>query len=773
MSRMVCVLALLAAVSAFAAPDESWKLPLVEKERALEENCATRHNILGLYPSQVEVPLDGSPVDNTTLGIGNIAHSVCWTSNYLAGASYRYRYLKDSGASEEEVAAAKARADELFEAVYRCQLVTGRRGLQARGYAIGHGESYEERWDDETRDEWHQGEGEFSELRWRGDPSHHNYSDATHGLVQYYDLAAEGAQKERAREAIDALVGYWVDNDLKIAKLDTSREPTPILGFTDGHTFDTRIMMAIAGAKAAHYATGGQKYLDMYNRLLDQYGVRQLTEFKTEKGFDDAEHVFCHLDYLFRIEKDPELLRAYRAIADGIWANHKDDAQSLFTYIYYKLAPDAPDKDKALKEALYSLQTWPTDMTIQPRMSSLDKSLKPPYPVYAAAWDNEYIWKGNLLRGDGWFSRIVTGVSAPAEDPVVLYAFDTNGDLYQSRDGAATAAGWRPIDQGLRTPVRALDAGPKVRMLAVACDDGFYLSTTGGYTWESLDVPGAGSPQDIQFDAANGNVLYAIGSGGVYRSRDYGQKFLGTSWECLTETLPTADTSRYTVAQGAPGRIYAVVDGVLFTRRLDEEAWGQGGVIGLGEYGRPYPWLAVDPANPDHAVAACSTEYGGMGRLSLLQATFDGGMSWTNDMRTIYEKFSEAGMLGLVSLLVQGEVGKPVFLGPETLLMGSDRGVLKSTDGGKTWQPKKDGLDIPIAKTVFAPRNGGWAFAGTPAGLYVSKDQGETWEPANLVLQWIKNTRRELGGAAYIDAYWRGRMFGFITDEMIDKPYQE
>ena len=39
-----------------------------------------------------------------------------------------------------------------------------------------------------------------------GDPSHHNYSDSIHGLCQYYDLAAEGDQKERCREAIDALV---------------------------------------------------------------------------------------------------------------------------------------------------------------------------------------------------------------------------------------------------------------------------------------------------------------------------------------------------------------------------------------------------------------------------------------------------------------------------------------------------------------------------------------------------------------------------------------
>ena len=34
-------------------------------------------------------------------------------------------------------------------------------------------------------------------------------------------------------EAIDALVGYWVDNDYKIEGYDDARPPVPILGLTD------------------------------------------------------------------------------------------------------------------------------------------------------------------------------------------------------------------------------------------------------------------------------------------------------------------------------------------------------------------------------------------------------------------------------------------------------------------------------------------------------------------------------------------------------------
>jgi hypothetical protein len=761
---------------AAAEPDQSWTRPLAEKEKALEANILQRHNILGLYPSMVEIPADGGAIDITTTNpFADIQHAVCWTANYLAGASYRYAFLKKSGAPADEVAAAKKRADELFEAVYRCQRVTGRRGLQARGYLLGHGEVYAERQSGGKLPYWRQGEVDGQAFRWVGDPSHHNYSDSIHGLGQYYDLAAEDEQKDRCREAIDALVSYWVDNDLKIDKFDRTLPSVPILGMTDGKTLNMRIMMAIAGAKVAHHATGNEKFKVAYDRLIDQYGVRGLQRFATEKDFDDAEHVFSHLDNLFRIEDDPELLAAYRALADSLWANHKDDAQSLFSYIYCAIAPDTPDKDKALTEALHSLQTWPTDMTVRPRMTSLNKELKPPYPVYAAAWDNEYMWKGNLLRADGWHGRAVTDVAVPVEDPMVLYAVDAAGGLYKSRDGATTVAGWEPVEGGLASPVRAVDAGPRARMVYVACADGFHLSTTGGHSWTHMPVPFDGTPVDIVADPALPWILYATTDRAVYRSRDFGEKFLGQKWDSLTDGLPAAATMRFAVAPGAAGRVYAILDNTLFTRRLDEDTWLQGGQIGFPDQTRIYPWLATDPSQPDHAIVGLWTEFGGMGTLSMLQQSTDHGVNWSPGIKDIYQKYSEGGMMGLMPLFIRGKIGA-VVIDPDTpatmYAAGDTRGVLKSTDGGVAWQDMKTGLDIPLVRTVMAPRNTDWVFAGTPGGLFVSKDGADTWEDANLWLQFGKNTRRELGGAAFIDAYWRARYYGFIDDATAMAPYE-
>jgi len=762
--------------AAAPAAEDSWKQPLARKAELIEQNIQARHNILGLYPSQVEVPLDGRPVDNTTLGIGNIAHSVCWTANYLAGCSYRYAFLKKSGAPEEAVAAAKARADEVFEAVYRCQLVTGVPGLQARGYALGHGESYEERWGDRTSNEWHQGAGEYANLRWRGDPSHHNYSDSVHGMMQYWRLAAEGAQKDRAMAAIDSLVSYWVDNDFNIYDLDRSRPPTPILGFTTGDVLDTRILMAIAGAKYAHAVTGKEKFKKAYDTLVERTGLRGLRVFPYEKDWDDAEHCFCHLENLMRIETDPELIKGYRVVLDTMWAQAKDDGQSLFTYIYAGLTPNAPEMELPMKQALQALQTWPADTTLKPVMSSLNPQLKPPYPVYAAAWDNEYLWKGNLLRPDGWPSRIVTDVAVPAEDPMVIYAVEEDGSVYQSRDGASTAGGWQVIDQKLPSPARAIAAGPRIRMAYTACDDGFYMSTTGGYTWERLPVPAdGGRPLDIQVDPGGGYVIYAATTKGAYRSPDFGEEFLGKSWECLTEGIPAASNSRFYIGLGTPGRIYGVLDEHVFSRRLDESAWRRGGKIGIPEYTQTYPWFAIDPANPDHAYVAMKGDIPGFGVKSLLQETMDGGMTWSNDLQSLYEQFHTSGIVAVLAKLMGGEISEltPDSRTPGVIYSGKKGGLLKSTDGGASWSTLGVGLDIPWVRSVFAPRHTEWIFAGTPAGLYVSKDGGKSFESGHLVLQFEKNTRRELGGAAYLDAYWRARYYGFIDDTLANAPFPQ
>ncbi|KPK44026.1 MAG: hypothetical protein AMJ65_04130, partial [Phycisphaerae bacterium SG8_4] len=520
-------------------------------------------------------------------------------------------------------------------------------------------------------------------------------------------------------------------------------------------------------------ATGKGKFRKVYDELINQYGVRDLAVFNTGKNFDDAEHVFCHLDVLLRIETDTELLGAFRKVADGLWKNHTDDAQSLFTYIYCAIAPDAPGREKALKEALFTLQTFPTDMTIKPQMNSLNPDLKPPYPTYLAAWDNEYIWKANVLRPDGWHSRTVVDVAVSPEDAMVIFAVGAEGGLYQSRDGATTWQNWRPIDQSLHSPARKVVVGERSRILMTACDDGFYLTTTAGSSWQKMPIPLDGeTPVDIEISPEDFSIIYAITNKNVYRSRDYGAEYLGQSWEKLTAELPVLGTPKFVIAHGSVPRLYAISERRLFTRRLDQQEWTRASDFGLGEYAQTYPWLAADPKDPERIWVGFKSGYGALGPLSILQESRDAGRTWSNGMSEIFQVLRDKGMIGLVQLGVRSELNHLVADAKESgrFYAAADRGV--SVKSGAGWKTSEGGFNIPLVRSLFVSSYSDWIFAGTPAGLYISKDGGQTWQDGNLWLQFEKNTRRELGGASFIDAYWRARYYGFIDDKTASAPFE-
>ena len=140
--------------------DDSWKVPLREKAEIFERNVLYRHWINGLYPSTVDFPpgYEG-PLDPTTEGRADVAHSINWTSYYLGGQCYRYLFTKDEKVKEH--------CNKIFRAICRCMEVTGVKGLLARGYVFGHGPSYEEREGSPKSNYWRQGAPPYENLNAR------------------------------------------------------------------------------------------------------------------------------------------------------------------------------------------------------------------------------------------------------------------------------------------------------------------------------------------------------------------------------------------------------------------------------------------------------------------------------------------------------------------------------------------------------------------------------------------------------------------------------
>jgi len=752
--RLVLFALLLVAVPACAAP-ESWKMSLNDKAMLFEQNALRNHWIDGLYPSIVVLPPDGGPPDHSTHGRSNVAHSSSWTGNYLAGQAYRYAFTKDESV--------RGRCDAILQALHRLQEMTGIEGFLARGYLRGHGPSYEEREGAATSRFWHQGVGKWKDWRWRGSPSHHNYDDVIHGYGVYHDLAADEKQKALIREDVHALMSYIVDHDLYILDEYGSREP--FIGGTDGRTPDLRTVMVTSCLKTAYHITGDEKFNREYQRLAEQYGYRKRTTFpaaprRTE--FDDTEHVLGDLDNMFRMEKDPELLRFYRAVLDAIWESNTDDGQAYYTFMY--CAMSGQRDEERLRAAIQNLRDYPTDKIFRPKMNSVRPDVRKagglaeePLPMYERPLDNEYEWKNNPYSLDGWLSREIVSIDAAAEDPAVIYTADQQGWLYRSTDEGKT---WQDISAGLAgAHVRSVAASiPRMRIVLAATDRGIYRNTNGGTLW-NLVLPG--NAVRVMADAASPNCMYAIMESGVWHSLDLGDEDIGEQWRMVADAIGPGPMA---VIPGKEPIYLTVREGKVFTKKGGAEWHFMSEVPYSGD---GTGWLALNAPGPAAIYITARIHESGVDFTGLWR-TLDGGKTWeaivSDGLWAYIQTYTKASGMGL-----RGRIESVLFhpSDAKAIYAATSAGVFRSRDAGTNWDDCSDGLEIPRASGVFA--TGGRLYAATPAGLYQS-DDGKTWKSANLVLIGPGVITEETGSADYLDAYWPGRYYGLISEGEANRP---
>jgi photosystem II stability/assembly factor-like uncharacterized protein len=187
------------------------------------------------------------------------------------------------------------------------------------------------------------------------------------------------------------------------------------------------------------------------------------------------------------------------------------------------------------------------------------------------------------------------------------------------------------------------------------------------------------------------NVFY-IGQvdGGVWKSEDYGR-----TWQPIFDKEPTQSIGAIAVAPSDPKTIYvasgeglqrpdlSVGDGIYKSTDAGK-TWAHLGLRG----GQQIPALAIDPHNPERVFAAV--------------------------------------------------LGRP--FGPNV-----ERGIFRSTDGGKTWKKvlyineNTGGDDVAIDPanpnmvyaTLWEARQGAWedhnSYGGTDGGIFKSTDGGNTW----------------------------------------------
>jgi len=304
----------------------------------------------------------------------------------------------------------------------------------------------------------------------------------------------------------------------------------------------------------------------------------------------------------------------------------------------------------------------------------------------------------------------------------------------------------------------AIDPRDSQRIFAGTIENGLYLTTDGGDSWSHIEDDTLNSTlYDIAFHPAGPDTMYAATWSGMYRSYDS-----GTSWGLLRP--PGYWYSTYNDIE-----VHAVHHNIVLAGA--DLATGYRSTDGGNNWTHlDLPWIAVlairtDPLRPDTMyLASQSAHYG----LSVMRSE-DLGVNWYSvhndldsglfasdlqidpvDSDILYlagsrlpfttpgvclEKTIDAGRHwfditpdGLIEHKIWSLTISP-FDNQILYICTRANGVLKSVDGGESWNGLNEGL---AARNVFKLRIdpvSGHLYIGTAyQGIFRSTDEGATWE---------------------------------------------
>jgi photosystem II stability/assembly factor-like uncharacterized protein len=286
-----------------------------------------------------------------------------------------------------------------------------------------------------------------------------------------------------------------------------------------------------------------------------------------------------------------------------------------------------------------------------------------------------------------------------------LYAGTISG-ASKSTDGGAT---WTAINSGLRTiPVGSalIDSQNPDTLYAVGGINGTSKSGDAGQTWGAI-FPGIIMAIDPQtpsnlYGAMRWSDENCRASSGVFKSGDAGMNWVDTGFrDCFYAVI---------VDPQNPTNVYAAtyLNGVV--KSID--AGGSWNPVNAGLPARQsVSALGIDPQNPQILYAVAY--------LTLFKST-DGGMSWNSTGLKVTKEPLSAVVIDPLNTNTIYAVDSSV---PD--------GLWKSVDGGASWQNLSPSPEGAVTPTVYAiavsPKNPGTLYVGTNRGVITSTDGGENW----------------------------------------------
>lgn len=305
-------------------------------------------------------------------------------------------------------------------------------------------------------------------------------------------------------------------------------------------------------------------------------------------------------------------------------------------------------------------------------------------------------------------------------DPEIAYAASSNR-VFRSEDAGrswtvmtppGTAWGEPPVRGGFPIDLQ-VDTRDANRVFINAYGGGNFLSTDGGRTWivASTGYTGA-QTRALAVDPDHPGRVWVTGRSGLFVSTDGGSTWTGQS---PFDPYPTFEGMALAIA----------IDGSLLEADNVERgvAYGDGEKWRYAQPSWPYPQairsIAFSPSSP--AIA-----YAGVGAF-FTPSYFDdslpgGGVFRSDDAGTTWRPANDNVS---ESAHVTGLAVDP--RDPSRLFAASaDTGLLRSLDGGATWQVVSDHSDTPVFAVAIHPADPNIILAGS-RGILRSADGGDSW----------------------------------------------
>ncbi|MBK8442894.1 MAG: T9SS type A sorting domain-containing protein [Sphingobacteriales bacterium] len=354
------------------------------------------------------------------------------------------------------------------------------------------------------------------------------------------------------------------------------------------------------------------------------------------------------------------------------------------------------------------------------------------------------------LQGPGNIGGRITCIAALPSQPDIIYVGTARGGVFKTTDGGTTwqslfdaqthlAIGDIEIDPNNPSTVY-VGTGDKEVSGYPAVGNGLFKSTDGGITWQNIGLQQQRIISKINVHATNSNLITASAMGlpfepdehrGLYRSADG-----GNSWQTLLQVNDSTGVIDFLVHPQNPDIIYAaswerlrsnrfnIINGLNARIRKTTDGGATWQILsnGLPADSLSRIGLAMHPDDPNIIFAEI------VGKNQNLQGVYkspDSGATWQQMVQDDYFKDSALAGFGWYF----GKIRINPFKPQEIYLLGVD--LWRSEDEGEFWNmvgPQWWTYEVHADKHDLLFLDAHTLLLATDGGLYKSTDGGTTWK---------------------------------------------